>query len=245
MLSNHYTTEIAAFSVTAMAPRPSGLPGTSGLKSKLLLGAALGLMLGALPSSAMAGGGGGLAIGMLNGRDSSGFDNRGASIGLEGVKTLGGRFLGPEIRFGGELKGIGSPGDGAGVQAGLFGDVVFTRIANADLYAGLGLGFAGGQALLGPLAEGPGVYARPELGSQWNLGRMAVNARLELMVLPGMTGAESPAHYAGLSVGLLFGDFPPFARGERPRGPGRPVPPPPPPRPGRRTGPGAPPPPRY
>lgn len=198
-----------------------------------------------LPHAAHASGGGGLSIGMLNGRDASGFDNRAVSLGLEGVKTLGGRILGPELRFGGELKGLASPNDGTGIQAGLFGDVVFTRIANADLYAGLGLGLSAGQALMGPFSAAPGVYARPEIGAQWNLGRMAVNARLEFTVLPGTMESQSPAHYAGFNVGLLFGDFPPFSRAERPRGPGRQAPPPPPPRrPGRRVLQQVPPPPR-
>lgn len=214
------------------------------LKRTFLWIPALLLMTFTGVEEAQAKGGVGLHVGGLNGRDASGFDARALQAGVEGVGYMGGRFRGPELRLSGELNGLSSPYNGGGVQGGVAGDVVFTHLFNADLYAGLGVGFTAGPALLGPNSGGAGAYMRPELGCQWNLGRMAVNARLELVVLPGGPEAVSPAHYAGLSVGLLFGDFSPFQKAERrpgPRGPNRPDRPN---RPGRRVIPPPPPPPR-
>lgn len=191
-------------------------------------------------------GGGGVTLIGLSGRDASGFDSRVGGVGLEGVKQLGGRFgRGPELRVGGDVALLGGSENGAGFRAGVFGGLVLTEIANADIFVGAGLGVLGGPAMLGPSATGAGAYFRPEIGSQWNLGRMAVVAKLELDVLPGMGEDGGPGHYAGLNVGLLFGQFPPFDRAQRGGPDRRPGPATPPARrPGRRTGPPIPPPPR-
>lgn len=212
-----------------------------------VMGTFLGLLSSQEAEAAGVGrGGGGVTLIGLSGRDASGFDSRVGGVGLEGVRQLGGRFgRGPELRLGGDVALLGGTENGAGFRAGVFGDLVLTEIANADIFVGAGLGVMGGAAMLGPSAAGAGAYFRPELGSQWNLGRMAVVAKLELDVLPGLGENGGPGHYAGINVGLLFGDFPPFDRAQR-RAPERRPPPPPTPgrRPGRRTGPPVPPPPR-
>lgn len=228
----------------------------SGLLSPLLLlGAALSCVT---PQAAEAKGGFGVHLGLLGGTNSSGFASSATPfIGAEGLTYLNlgpGRRLGhgPQLRLGGELNGLFSRLDGNGASGGVFLDVVVHRVANADIFVGMGLGLAGGQTLTGPYAEGPGLYARPELGALWNLGRLAVTAKLEATLLPGdpSSATTEAGRVFGVNVGVLFGDFPLFDRKGKvdrqpkgppppPRGPGRPG------RPGRKVVvPPVPPPPR-
>lgn len=219
----------------------------------LLVGAVL---LAGAPQSAMAKGGVGVHTGLMGGTNSSGFASSPTPfLGAEGLTYLSlgpGRRLGrgPQLRVGAELNGLLSRLDGNGAAGGVFLDVVVSRVANADVFLGMGLGLAGGQTLTGPYAEGVGIYARPEVGALWNMGKFAVTAKLEATLLPSdpRSGTMESGHFFGLNVGVLFGQFPLMERGgkvdrERPPPPrGRPNLPG---RPGRRVGaPPIPPPPR-
>ncbi len=154
------------------------------------------------------------------------------SLGGQGV-SYAGRFL----RSGMDLDAMLSQ-TGGSIRGGFFGDFVFGRIANADIFAGVGLGYGGGPLFY----NGGAMYLRPEFGVQWNLGRTAIDAKLySIVVLPTGTSYYSMS-YGGLSVSLLFGHFPiPQARRAPPPPPPprrvpprrpyrRPPPPPPPPR---------------
>ncbi len=154
------------------------------------------------------------------------------SLGGQGV-SYAGRFL----RTGMDVAAMLSQTGGT-IRGGFFGDFVFGHIANADIFAGLGVGYGGGTLFFNAGA----MYLRPEFGVQWNLGRTAIDAKLySLLVLP--TGTTYYAmSYGGVSVSLLFGNFPVAGARRAPPPPRRKVPPPP--RRYRRRPPPPPPPPR-
>lgn len=142
--------------------------------------------------------------------------------GYFGVGGQGVSYAGLFLRTGLELNALMSQ-TGASVAGGLFGDFVFGHIANADIFAGLGLGYGGGPTFF----NAGSIYLRPEFGIQWNLGRAAIDAKLFSMIaLPAGLEYYSVS-YGGISVGLLFGQFPINNAGRGPAPAPRRTPPPP------------------
>lgn len=194
------------------------------LKQALWVTALTIFMVGSTPVHAK--GGGGISVAGAGGGSSS---NPYGYVGIGGEGVL---YPVPMLRVGAEGYGLLSP-VGSGAKAGVFGDLVIARIANADLFLGSALGLGGGNVL-----GGAALYVRPEFGALWNLGRTALEAKLNFMLATPFSEGQEPSRFLGLNVGLLFGDFPIGSvraherapRGRRAPPPRRNPPPPPPPR---------------
>ena len=104
-----------------------------------------------------------------------------------GIGGQGISYAGPFFRTGLELGAL-LTSTGASIRGGALGDFVFGHIANADIYAGAGLGLGGGPIFF----NGASLYVRPEVGIQWNLGRTAIDAKLFSLFAVPMATNKTP-----------------------------------------------------